>query len=191
MDNKLILGFVGEIASGKGTAVDYICKKYNINSYRFSTILRDVLDRLSIEQSRSNLQDLSTTLRNTFGQDLLAKVIVKDVLKDKNQIVIVDGIRRMDDIKYLKKLSGFCVINVYTDSEIRYKRLILRSENSDDKNKTYEQFLEDAKQEAESQIREVAENADFTIDNNTTQENLHKQVDEVIDTKIKELEINL
>jgi dephospho-CoA kinase len=153
--------------------------------------LRDVLDRLSIEQSRNNLQDLSTTLRETFGQDLLAKVIVEDVSKDKNQIVIVDGIRRMDDIKYLKELKGLCVINVHTDSQIRYKRLVLRSENADDKNKTYEQFLRDAKQEAESQIREVAENANFTVDNNTTQENLYKQVDEVIDKKTKELGISL
>ncbi len=188
--DKLILGFVGEIASGKGTSIEYISKKYPANSYRFSTILRDVLNRLSLEQSRSNMQDLSTFLRERFGQDLLAKVIANDVTKDNGKLVFVDGIRRMADIKYLMELEGFCLINIYADPEVRYKRIIERSENSDDKTKTYEEFLKESQQESELEVMEVSKHADFRIDNNGDFNALYENIDLVIQKKLKGLEIN-
>ena len=67
---KIILGLAGEMASGKGTVAKYAATKYGAKSWRFSTMLRDVLDRLLLEQSRDNLQNLSTVLRQNFGEEL-------------------------------------------------------------------------------------------------------------------------
>jgi dephospho-CoA kinase len=39
MSQKIILGLVGEIASGKSTVTDYIKQKYGAVSFRFSDIL--------------------------------------------------------------------------------------------------------------------------------------------------------
>src|SRR3989344_2132033 len=97
---KIIVGFAGEIASGKGTATKYVVEKYHAVSDRFSTMLRDIADRVYLEQSRNNLQKISTMLRQTFGDDFLAKVISNDVQKNQSDIVVVDGIRRLPDIKY-------------------------------------------------------------------------------------------
>ena len=104
--NKKIIGLVGKISSGKGTVAKYMEEKYNANTYRFSTILRDILKRLHSEINRKNLQDVSTALRQTLGEDILAKVMAEDVKKDDNDLIVVDGIRRMADIKYLKKLDA-------------------------------------------------------------------------------------
>jgi len=57
---KIILGFAGEIASGKGTAAKYLAEKYGSGYFRFSTILRDVLKRLYLDESRENAQKIST-----------------------------------------------------------------------------------------------------------------------------------
>ena len=63
---KVILGFVGPIASGKGTACQYLRDQHRAPTYRFSSPLRDVLDRLYLPQSRQNMQDLSLALRHGY-----------------------------------------------------------------------------------------------------------------------------
>lgn len=180
MDAKIILGFVGQIASGKGTACKYLQEKYSAATYRFSTMLRDVLDRLYLAQSRENMQKISQILRLNFGDDLLAKVIANDVKKEANIIIGIDGVRRFPDIKYLQEIPGFKLVYIKTDQRLRYERIIKRAENTDDVQKTFEQFQEDEKQEAEKHILEVANDADFTVVNDGVQEDLFNQLDNII-----------
>lgn len=177
---KLIIGFVGEMASGKGTACDYLIEKYNAGYYKFSTIMRDILDRLHLPQARENMQTLSTVLRQNFGEDLFAKVITGDVENDKTEIVCVDGIRRVADIKYLKQLSNFHLVHIYADEMNRYKRIIERSENSDDKSKTFEQFQKDQTRETEQTIPQVVAEAETKINNNGTKEELFEQIEKLV-----------
>lgn len=179
-NKKIIIGLTGEICAGKGTIVKYLEKKYNANSYRFSTMLRDLLNRLYIPVSRENMQFISTAIRQFFNEDIMAKVIARDVKNNKNKIIIVDGVRRVSDIKYLRDIKGFKLIRVIAESKIRYKRLILRKENLGDENKTYKEFLADHKKEADSQVTAVMARADFEINNNDSFENLYKQIDQII-----------
>ncbi len=178
--SKLILGFVGEIASGKGTVAKYVVEKYNAGYHRFSTPIRKVCDVLLLEQSREIMQKLSETLRANIGEDIFAKVIVDEVKKDSQKIVVVDGIRRPDDVKYLKELPNFYILNVQVDEMVRYKRLTGRKENADDATKTLEEFRKQAEEEPERKIREIATKADFIIDNNGDFAVTQKQVDELI-----------
>jgi len=181
MNKKIILGFVGEISSGKGTACQYLKEKYNAPSYRFSTMLRDILDRLYLDINRKNMQNLSKIIRDEFGQDTLAKVIAEDVKNDPAKIITVDGIRRLPDIKYLREIDGFYLIYLTADQKIRYNHIIARSENIDDQNKTFEQFKKDEQAEAEQQIKETASTADFTIKNNGTFKELYQELENVLE----------
>lgn len=177
---KIIIGLVGEIASGKGLAVKYLAEKYGAASCRFSTPLRDVLSRLCLEINRKNMQDISRILREHFGQNLLAKVTANDAQNATSAVVVVDGIRRPADIEYLAKLPEFKLVYITADIKIRYERLIKREENTDDKNKTFEQFIKDHEAETEILIPEIGKNANDKIDNNGTEEELYKQIDKII-----------
>ncbi|MEK7102151.1 MAG: AAA family ATPase [Patescibacteria group bacterium] len=97
---KIILGFVGEMASGKGTVVSYIQEKYGAATYSFSTMLRDMLDRLYLPHTRDNMIDLSVWVRGHFGEDVMARTMANDIEKDPHDIVAVEGIRRPADIEY-------------------------------------------------------------------------------------------
>ncbi len=182
--NKIILGLAAELAGGKGTVAKYIEEKYGGSSYRFSTMLRDILQRIYLPDSRENMQKLSTILRQNFGEDTLAKVIAEDVKSDNHNIIAIDGVRRPVDIKYLKEIPGFKLVYIATDIKNRYKRIVKRGENPDDATKTLEQFKKDQEGEADAQIRNMKDHADFVIDNNGTFEELYKQIDEIIN-KIK------
>lgn len=175
--NKIIFGFVGQIASGKGTATKYLKTKHGASTHRFSTMLRDVLDRLYIDQTRENLQTISQILRENFGEDTLARVMAEDVKNDKYKLVIIDGIRRPDDVKYLKEIPGFILVNITADIEKRFERIKKRSENLDDQQKTLEEFKADHQKEAELKIEEIANQATEIINNNGNLENLYQNLD--------------
>lgn len=177
---KLVFGITGEIASGKGTVTKYIVEEHKAGSYRFSDMLRDILKRLHLENSRDNMQKLSTAIRHNYGEEIMAKVMMEDVKKDTNDIVVVEGVRRMADIKYLKELPGFKLIYIDADMQKRYNRIINRDENPDDEKKTFEQFQKNHEQESELQIKDLKNYADIVIDNNGEFPELYEQIDKLI-----------
>ena len=179
-NTKIILGFVGDLASGKGTICKYLNEKYNTNAYRFSTMLRDILKRVYIENSRENLQKLSTLMRENFGQDIMSRVIAEDVKNDPNNIVAVEGIRRPTDITYLEKNPGFNLIYITADPKIRWERLVKRNENPGDDKKTFEDFSRDEEAEADRMIKELGKTAKFTITNNGNFEQFYEQMEKIL-----------
>lgn len=178
---KIILGLTGQISSGKSTITEYLKDKHIAVSYSFSTPLRTILDRIYLEQSRKNMQDLSLGLRSNFGDDILASTIANDVKQDNSHdLIIIDGVRRIPDIKYLRQLPEFKLISIEADQKTRWQRMTMRGENSDDVQKTFSQFQRDEQAEAEQKISEVAKSADFHIDNNGTIEELYKQIEKIL-----------
>ncbi len=168
------------MASGKGTAAEYISKNYKAKIYRFSTALRDILERLYLEEIRGNMQKLSTVLRENFGQDILARVITQEVKNDLNEIVVVDGVRREADIKFLKELPEFKLVYIEADIEKRHERISKRGENKDDNAKTFEQFKKELSQESELQIKSLKNIADYVIDNSNDIGCLYAEIDKII-----------
>lgn len=178
--SKIILGFTGLPACGKGTAAKYYSEKYGAPTFRFSTSMRDLLDRLYLPQSRENMSTISRITREAFGQDLYAKVMAGDVGKADHDIVVVEGIRRMDDVAELKKLPNFKLVAIEADMKIRYERLKVRGENSDDNTKTWEQFQKDHELETEVSIPPVMAQADVVVNNGGTLEDFYKQLEALI-----------
>ena len=178
--NKIILGLVGSLASGKETTKKYLADKYQAKDCRFSSILRDVLDRITVPNSRDNLQKLSTILRANFGENLLAKAIANDASKLDANIVVIDGVRRFTDIEHLNELPNFILLKIDAVPKIRYERMKMRNENQGDNEKTFEEFLADHEKEADRQIPEVMKTAKYSIDNSGTIEELHNQIDKII-----------
>lgn len=180
MQTKIVIGLVGEMAAGKSTATEYLKTKYNAVTFRFSDMLRDILNRIHVEPERANLQSLSTFVRQTYGEDIMSKVIAQDVSMSNDAVIITEGIRRPSDITYLRELPGFFIIAINTDERTRYERIVKRHENPDDAQKTWEQFQTEGTQESEQKIKEIAEIADFKINNDGSVEDLKKQLDEII-----------
>lgn len=180
MPRKIILGLVGHISCGKGTAVAYLSEKYNAGTYRFSTVLRDLLDRLYLEHTRENIVSMSEVIRQGFGNDILTNTLLQDALNDPNPIIVLDGIRRVQELPALFARPEFVLVEIAAGPKVRYERLIQRSENADDQTKTYEQFLADEQRSTEVTISEVAAQAQEHINNNGTAEQLHAQLDALI-----------
>ncbi|MBU0596871.1 AAA family ATPase [Patescibacteria group bacterium] len=179
-NNKIILGFTGLMAGGKGTAAKYLEEKHGAATFRFSTMLRDALDRFYLEHSRDNMIKMSEIMRGTYGEDIMAKTMAHDVGEADKNLIMVDGIRRMADIEHLKQMPNFVLVEIFADPKTRHERLVQRGENTDDTSKTYEQFLEDHNRSTEQSILEVITHANEKVDNNGNYEDLYKQLDDLV-----------
>lgn len=179
--SKIIIALTGQIASGKDVTKKYLEKKYGAKSVKFSQILRDVLNRITMPLERKNMQTLSTILRQNFGEDLLARNIAEDAKKIDSEIVVIDGVRRPADVTYAKKLEGFVLVKIEATPEIRYERSKIRNENEGDDKKTFEEFLKDHETEADKEVPVIMAQATETLDNNGGFEDLYLQIDKVIE----------
>lgn len=181
MSKKIILGVSGEIASGKDTVGNYLAEAHGAFKIRFSQPLRDMLDRLGLEQSRENMSKLSLYIRKAFGEDILSRVILREAEADASEFVVVDGIRRLPDMVHMETDEHFFFCYVEATPEKRFERLTRRRQNTDDASKTAMQFEKDAHLETEVGIRDLKEGADFVINNDGTLEELQKQVDDIVE----------
>jgi len=174
------LGIASEIGAGKTTVGEYIKKKHNGKAFKFSEPLRDILKRLNLEETRANVQNLSTALRETFGQQLLSSVLLLDIKKSDSQVIIIDGIRRLEDIEFFKNLPEFLLIYIEAPERMRFGRIVGRGENFGDSTKTFEQFQKDNQAETELMIHKLKDVAKEVIDNSGTPEDLYARIDAVI-----------
>jgi dephospho-CoA kinase len=180
MENKIVIGLTGQIACGKGVIKKYLMENYGASDYRFSTILRDLLKRLHLESTRENLQNISSVMRHNFGEDSLAHAMAEDIKNDTKPFLVIDGIRRLSDIKFLRAIPEFKLIRIVANEKLRYERVVSRNENSGDDQKTFADFLKDQQQEAEVQIPEVMATADYEIVNEDTLDNLKQEIDKIV-----------
>jgi len=176
---KYIFGFTGKMASGKDTAANYFIVKHGAERIKFSTPLRDMLDRMYLPHTRDNMQELSRILREQFGQDILANVIAQDAKSAAQPILVIDGVRRPADVKELKEHKGFRLIALDAPAEVRFERMKKRKENPDDAKKSWDQFRIDEKADAELLVPEIMKMADYTVDNSGDVASMHEQLEEI------------
>ncbi len=175
-----VIGLVGRLASGKGTAARYLAERHGAAIVRYSDALREALGLFDLPVSRENMQDLSTILRQRFGENVLARAVARRSREAGDRLVVVDGVRRLTDIEGLGELPGFCLVSLELDQATRYRRCVDRNENDGDATMPFEKFQERDTSEAEAQIPDVAARAKFTVDNSGTVDDLRRRLDEIV-----------
>ncbi len=186
MNNKIVIGLIGEQASGKGTVAKAIINKYHAEKFRTSAILEKILDTLNLEHTRSNFINLVQAIKYKFPNDILMQILIKDVKQSKAKICLVDGIRMLGDVEPFKKefKNNFFLIFITADIKIRYKRSKLRGEKKGETTASFAKFKKQENSFTEKEIKQVAKKADFVIVNDSSLKKLIEQVDYVMN-KIK------
>lgn len=177
---KTIIGLAGLMASGKGTVAAYLASRHGATTFRFSDPFREALETFDLEVSRENMQRLSTLMRQHFGENVLARAVAKKARLAPDGLVVVDGVRRLTDIESLVELPEFHLVAIAADQRLRYERCVRRDENASDAAMSFEQFCERGQAEAEVQIPAVMAQAQLTIHNDGTVEELYGRVEDAI-----------
>ncbi len=177
---KTIIGLVGEKLAGKDTAAEYLVKKYGAFHIKFSQLLDEILDILDMEKTRRNEIDLGLGLRDIFGPEVLYWALKKRVLKAKENLAVINGIRMDEQEKIIKEL-GAKIIYLTAPVDLRFQRYQQRHEKVDDGKMNFEEFVAQEKTEAtEVDIPKLGERADFRIDNTGSVEELYEKLDQIM-----------
>lgn len=140
ISNPFVLGLVGLPGAGKTTVTEYL-EKQGFVRVILSDIIRDELAKRGVvDITREVLQNVGNEMRRKFGPDVLAKRAMKRLKTLDNGKYVIDGIRNLSEVAYLKKQKQFFLIGVTAPSRIRFERLKERKKNQ--LTKSYAEFLE-------------------------------------------------
>jgi dephospho-CoA kinase len=126
---KLVIGLSGTIASGKGTVAD-ILKVKGFNYIALSSVIKDELIKKGMPITRITMQDMGNELRSAKGGAALASIALGK-FRSYSTPLIIDGIRNVDEITFLRKNSNFVLIGIDAPIELRWKRVQVRNRDSD------------------------------------------------------------
>jgi dephospho-CoA kinase len=183
-DNILVVGIVGPKASGKDTAARYLEKKYGACSHHYSEIYKQILSILDIPISRDSLIKL-VDLRKAFGEDVLNNALNMRILEEGKAIEVVTGIRFDNELQNIRNFPKNVIIAIDSPIELRFERQTKRDLYADDKN-TLDYFIAMEQRETEIHIDRLSKNADYTIVNDGTFEELDQKIDQIMEKVLKE-----
>lgn len=180
----MIIGLTGKNASGKGEAASYLQKKGFVY-FSLSDELREEAKEKAIGPARENLIKLGNELREKFGANYLAKKINEKInqIKENRNNFIVDSIRNLEEAKELKKNKNFILVAIDAPIESRFQRAVKRKRAGDAKTlKEFEELeeRENLKNKTGQQLNECMGMADKLIVNDSSLEDLHKKLDQLI-----------
>lgn len=173
----MVIGLTGKNASGKGVVAEYLQAK-GFAYLSLSDFIREELVKQGHEVTRERLIEAGREFRAKFGCGYLAQQIRKRLAEDQNYVV--DSFRHPDEVEEFRNREDFYLLALDADQETRYERIKARGRESDPVE--FEEFLVLEEQETSNpkaegqQLAESARLADFTIENNGTQEEVCAQV---------------
>jgi len=165
---RILIGLCGQMGSGKSFVAEYLQEKYSFKRFRISGKMREIAIDLDIEPTRDFLQGIGKFMRE-YDDDVWIKYLSKRILNEKGNIV-VDDIRRINEIKFLKPL-GFLIIRI-DSSEIERKS---RIEQRTGEKIPEDEWLRWQNHITEIQVKDIP--VDIVINNNGTVETLKSEID--------------
>jgi dephospho-CoA kinase len=174
-----IIAFTGMPASGKSEAV-VIAKDKGIPVIRMGDLVWEETQRQGKPLDDKNVGTVASNMRKKHGMDIWARRTVEKISSLKQApLLVIDGVRNMEEIDYFKKKLGrdFLVVSIDAPLELRRKRAISRGRTDDSKD--LKDLEERDKREIRWGLQKVIADADIVIPNNGSLKDFKKQVETV------------
>jgi len=171
-----ICAIVGYAGSGKTTAIEAIRDLGLVVT--MGDVVRNEAKKRNLEPSGKNIGRMAKELREKEGPGIIAEKCV-DLIKNKDErVIIVDGVRSISEVNVFRQFWKFPIIAIVVSEHERFNRLFERGRSDDPKN--LNDLKERDKREIQFGLKEVIENADYKIQNNSTIEDLKKKTRNLI-----------
>lgn len=177
-----VIAPIGMPGSGKTEANTYLQKKYGWPNVYFGQPTFDEMERLGLSATQENEKQARESLRNQFGEDHYAEVVVKKIeALGAEPFVLVESLYSLAEYQVLKRHFGenFVTIAIHASPKVRHTRLATRPKRPLTETEAVERDL--------SQLTRLTQGgpialADFVVVNEGSIENLYTQLDTAIET---------
>lgn len=189
-----IIGIVGLPGAGKTTVATYIVKRKFAHIILSDFIREEIIHRGMNDFSRSVYQRVGNDMREKSGGDVLAARALEKIRKEHVKLAVIDGIRNVQEITYLRTYKGFHLLGVSANSRLRFKRLSDRLKTDKQIHRSYAEFLKEEKREDSLgskknglRVSESLKDADVIVQNTAGRKILYSRIDSLITTWRKEI----
>ena len=177
-----ILAIVGLPGSGKTTAIDAIRDLGIVVT--MGDVVRNEAKNRNLDPSGNNIGKIAKELREKGGPAIIAEMCVDLIKNLKNEeVIFVDGVRSISEINIFRRFWKFPIVAIVVDEKLRFIRLFERGRSDDPKN--LDDLKERDRREIQFGLDEVIKNADYTIMNDSTIEDLKIKTREIVLNIIK------
>lgn len=177
-----IIGAVGQNGSGKDEVLKYLKAACGVPFFSTGDMVRQIAAEEGMEATRDNLRAISERWFSERGEGCFVRLLAERIREGEDTTVGISGIRSLADVTILREFFGddFILIHVtMADPKQRYERMVARGEERDPH--SYEQFLAlDRKEEELFHVAEAGGQAQHTIGNDGTLDNLHRAIDALV-----------
>lgn len=118
-----IIGLTGPIGAGKSSIAAVLQSQYGFCYLGFGDLVKQTLEKEEKQITRKNLQEKGRQIIKQIGYKGIVDLLLENA--DSATDYVVDGIRHIEVVKYLKQLYGgsFHLIFVDAPIEVRFKRV--------------------------------------------------------------------
>ncbi|MEM4684881.1 MAG: AAA family ATPase [Sulfolobales archaeon] len=122
----------GMPGSGKSLVVSSIKHLADMSISMGDVIRREAVKR-GIKPTSKSLMELAKEVRKEYGSNYVAMEVVKEVSKSGAKVVVVDGVRSLDEVNIFKKFGDVYIIAIHSSPKTRFLRLSARGREGDPK----------------------------------------------------------
>ncbi len=178
MEDKAVMGVAGMPGAGKGAFRRFV-QKMGYPVVIMGDEVRNEVKRRKLKPTPENLGKVMLQLREAEGPAAVAIRCIPKLLKAKGKIVVVDGIRSLQEIEEFKKhFPNFTLTALHTSPKTRYQRLSRRRRSDDPKG--METFLQRDLRELGVGLGAVIATADYMIVNEGTLTQLREKIQQIL-----------
>jgi len=177
-----VIGAVGRNGSGKDEVLKYLKAAYGVPFFSTGDMVRRIAVEEGLEATRDNLRAISERWFREKGEGCFVRLLAGRIKEETYRTVGISGIRSLADVTILRESFGddFILIRVtMADPKQRYERMVARGEERDPR--SYEEFLTlDRKEEELFRVEEAGQQAQYTVANDGTLDDLHRAIDGLV-----------
>ena len=175
-----IIAFAGMPCSGKSEAVK-IAKQLDNPVIRMGDMVWEEVKNRGLALDEKNVGAIADQMRRDHGMDIWAKRTIDKILQNKkNNYIIIDGIRNIEEIDAFKNKLGkdFILIAITASDITRQKRFLKRGREDDSSD--IQDLRDRDKRELDWGLGSVIASADIIIPNDDGIKEFKKEIKDLL-----------